>query len=103
MDCPICCTATKKTISCPKCEFKICHTCVINYAKSTKKESIDCVSCKQVWDHKFICKSLPLSLVYGKLKAEREKALLPASLNIKMSRLKINTHFKRPKVTFKDR
>lgn len=96
MDCPICCDTTKKMVSCPKCEFEICHKCVINYAKSAKKENISCVSCKQVWDHTFICKSLPLSVVYGPLKEireqilfDREKALLPATSEIYSRQLEL--------------
>ncbi len=79
-DCPICCEKvySYKIISCAKCEFEVCHKCVVEYVKTLKTTDISCMntSCKHLWDRSFICRSLPTSIVYGPLKKHREDMLL---------------------------
>ena len=85
--CPICCEETKKSrvMACPKCDFEVCHSCIVGFIKTVKNDAT-CMSCKQPWDRVFLFQSLPPSIVYGDLKAhrevvlmEREIALLPAT------------------------
>ena len=85
--CPICCEETKKSkvMACPKCNFEVCHSCIVGFIKTVKNDAT-CMSCKQPWDRVFLFQSLPPSIVYGDLKAhrevvlmEREIALLPAT------------------------
>ena len=78
--CPICCenVFSYKTISCSKCEFEVCHKCIVEYTKTLKVTEIACMNtdCKHIWDRSFICRSLPTSIVYGPLKNHREDMLL---------------------------
>jgi hypothetical protein len=75
--CPICCdeTTDTHTLTCPKCSFEVCHTCIVKATISAGKADITCMSCKNTWDRIFIFKSLPSSIVYGPLKSHRENAL----------------------------
>ena len=85
--CPICCEETKKSkvMACPKCNFEVCHSCLVGFIKTVKND-VTCMSCKHSWDMVFLFQSLPASIVFGDLKAhrevvlmDREIALLPAT------------------------
>lgn len=88
--CPICVEEVRpaKTIGCPKCSFTVCHSCVVQFAKTSKGDT-KCMSCNAVWERVFMFRSLPPSLVFGQLKAireawlvERETMMLPATQQI---------------------
>lgn len=76
-NCPICCNDYNmyKMLACPKCSFEACHSCIVNFIKTTNGDVV-CMSCKKVWDSVFLFQSLPPSIVYGDLKAKREAVLL---------------------------
>ena len=75
--CTICCEDTKKSkmLACPKCNIEVCHSCIVNYAKTHKGEMI-CMACKKLWERSFIFQALPPSIVYGDLKVQRESMLI---------------------------
>jgi len=88
--CSICChdVAQYSILQCPKCNFEVCHSCVVNFVK-TLSGDVTCMSCKQEWDRSFIYRQLPASIVYKELKSQREQmlvdretALLPATSQI---------------------
>lgn len=75
--CPICCdeTSDMHALTCPKCNFEVCHKCIVKATISTGTADITCMSCKSTWDRVFIFKSFPSSIVYGPLKSHRETVL----------------------------
>ena len=51
VDCPVCCEeynkSTRKSTKCPKCQFEVCRSCVVEYIKSNNHQEVSCMNCKK--------------------------------------------------------
>jgi len=77
MSCPICCEdkSTKKLITCSNCNKSVCHECVVCFVKTLTGE-VRCMLCKHPWDRNFLIRSLPKTIVFNKLREQREQMLI---------------------------
>lgn len=77
MSCPICCEdrVASKLITCPNCNDFVCHECVIGFVKTLTGE-VRCMLCKHPWDRNFMIRSLPKTIVFNKLREQREQMLI---------------------------
>jgi hypothetical protein len=78
-DCSICANSytdkTRKSISCPYCQFSSCLTCIKRYMLETPEDT-HCMSCRRAWDRDFIDNYLSIAFRKGTLKKHREEVLI---------------------------
>lgn len=73
---------TKKCVTCPKCNFQCCRSCIEKYTQSNQHD-FHCMSCKSPWDYEFFLASMTkacikrIELHRQDVLFEREKAKLP--------------------------
>ena len=86
-ECEVCCEkfnfSSRKDVTCPNCDYKMCRMCTSTYLLGTHQEP-HCMKCKNVWGREFIDSSFTKKFVNKDLKNhrenilfEREKCLLP--------------------------
>lgn len=58
MECSICCESFSKTVrkqvTCPKCELKVCVSCVSHFCTGTPAMDVKCMRCNGLWDDEFL-------------------------------------------------
>jgi hypothetical protein len=87
-ECPICVQKrnTISWVSCPKCSFSCCRTCVKTFLLEQPDIVPRCMSCKTGWDFEFVANNTDHSFhnkdyrdYRAKILVERERSLLPAT------------------------
>lgn len=82
--CNICAEKFNKTNRCKvtcTCDFECCRTCIKTYILD-KTEDAHCMSCKVVWDRKFMSKSFEKTFMSKAYKNHREEILMQKELGM---------------------
>lgn len=88
IECPVC-TENKYPVSCQKCHYSCCGTCIQKYLLGLTTVDPKCMNCKELWSMEFVHKNFSKEFYdktfrehRAKIMFEREQSLLPETQEI---------------------